>query len=452
MERLTSIATFNSGEAMGIASGIERVGCILFSSMRKRFFRVACSAWFIALVALVLRLTYFLYMAHLIPNVVLAAVPFQNEVGNVASALAQGQGFCCVFRQPTGPTAWLAPVYPLLVAGIFKIFGIFTLRSFYAAVSLNCIFSALAAIPLFHVGKRLGGLTIAALAGWVWAIFPSGIILPFEWIWDTSLSVLLAAVILWSTLKLKDSSRPREYAFYGVLWGVTLLTNPAIGAVLPFLLGWLLYQQRGNRALQLRLALISLGAIVLLCLPWTARNYVQFHRFIPLRSNFPFEFWSGNNEIFDEHSRAVNRITRYEQAHLYAEHGENAFLDDKLHKALNFVRSRPALFVQLIGRRVVATWLGTESPFNDFADTDSKLARFLIVWNAATLLLIVWGLMRLYKHQVVYFIPIASFPVLFPLTFYVAHTTLRHRHPCDPILALLVAVAVAGAQTRDHPN
>ena len=159
---------------------------MLSSSMRERAFRLTSSVWLIALVALLLRVAYFCTMAHLIPAAVLAAVPFQNEVGNVSSALAQGQGFCCLFRQSTGPTAWLAPVYPLLVASIFKLFGIFTLRSFYAAVSLNCLFSSLATMPLFYAGKRIGGLTIAAVAGWIWAIFPSGVILPFEWIWDTS--------------------------------------------------------------------------------------------------------------------------------------------------------------------------------------------------------------------------------------------------------------------------
>jgi Dolichyl-phosphate-mannose-protein mannosyltransferase len=417
--------------------------------MRERVIYLAKSAWFIAIVALVLRMAYFLYMTHLIPHIVLATVPFQNEVGNVASSLARGQGFCCLFRQPTGPTAWLAPIYPLLVACIFKIFGIFTLRSFEAAVVLNCIFSSLATIPLFHAGKRIGGLTIGILAGWIWAIFPSGIILPFEWIWDTSVSVLLAAGILWVTLELKDSRRSRDYALYGLLWGMSLLTNSALGALLPFLFGWVLYQHRGDRNLQLRACSLALGVMILVCLPWTTRNYVQFHRLIPLRSNFPFEFWSGNNEIFDEHSREINRITRYEQIHLYARLGENAFLDDKMRKAANFVVTHPGLYAQLFGRRIVATWLGTESPWQDFRHADSFLARFLIGWNVAALIGIIAGLLRLYKRKRVYFVPVAAFPVIFPLTFYIAHTTLRHRHPCDPILSLLIALAIMGTQGRN---
>jgi len=416
--------------------------------MRERAIRLVSSAWFIALVAMLLRLAYVRFMAHQVAAEVLAIVPFQNEVGNVASALAQGKGFCCLFRQPTGPTAWLAPLYPLLVAGIFKVSGIFSLRSFYAAVVLNCLFSSLATIPLFHAGKRTAGTATATLAGWIWAFFPSGIILPFAWIWDTSLSVFFAAALLWSTLELEDSVLPRSFGLYGLLWGLALLTNPALGALLPFLIGWLLYQHRSNRPLQLHLGLTTLALVMLTCLPWAARNYVQFHRLIPLRSNFAYEFWSGNNEIFDEHSRAVNRITRYEQIRLYAQLGETEFLNEKRQDVLEFVKSHTALYLQLTGNRIVATWIGSESPWRDFQRTDSRLAQYLLVWNSLALLGIVCGLVRLHVERGEYFFPIASFPFFFPITFYIAHTSLRHRHPCDPVLALLIAISILGARIR----
>jgi hypothetical protein len=421
---------------------------MLLTSLRDQVIRLLKSAWFIALVAMVLRTAFLLYKAYLIPREVLATVPFQNELGNVASALAQGNGFCCLFRQPTGPTAWLAPVYPVIVAFIFKLLGVFTLRSFYAAVLLNCVFSSLACFPVFYAGKRIGGMVSAALASWLWAIFPSGIILPFEWIWDTSLSALLAPALLWATLEVADSSRSRDYVLYGLLWGVSLLTNPALGSLLPFLLGWVLYRHHGSGTRQAHLGLVPIAMILLTCLPWTIRNYAQFHRFIPLRSNFPFEFWSGNNEIFDEHSREVNRITRYEQTHLYARLGENAFMDDKWEKARAFVLAHPALYAQLSGRRIVATWLGTESPWRDFWRTDSPLARFLLFWNALTVLGTAIGLASAYLHRRIYLVSLAAFPLVFPVTFYIAHTSLRHRHPCDPILALLMALAITGAGIR----
>jgi hypothetical protein len=72
--------------------------------------RLATSIIFIFLVALGLRIAFLVYEAHVIPANVLAYVPFEQEVGSVAKALAEGQGYCCLFRQQTGPTAWLVPV------------------------------------------------------------------------------------------------------------------------------------------------------------------------------------------------------------------------------------------------------------------------------------------------------------------------------------------------------
>jgi hypothetical protein len=415
---------------------------ILFSIVLSRIRRLATSIPFIFVVAWGLRVAFLVYEAQVIPANVLAYVPFEQEVGSVAKALAEGQGFCCLFRQPTGPTAWLVPVYPVLLAGIFKLFGVFTLASFYAAALLNCIFSALACFPIFSVGKRVSVLPAAAGAAWLWAIFPSGILMPTEWIWDTSLSALLAATLLWATLHLAESSRTRDFVGYGALWGLSLLTNPALGALFPFQFGWIAYRHRSQGSLRAGRFALVVAILVAICLPWTVRNTVQFHRLIPLRSNLPFELWMGNNEIYDEHSRAVNRITRFEQVRRYTQLGESAFLDEKWQKARQFIRTHPALTVHLLGRRIVATWLGTESPQRDFLHPGSLLVAFIFACNVFVLLGVVAALARLLILRNAFFIPIAAYPVVFPVVYYLTQTSLRLRHPGDPVLALMVVLAL----------
>ena len=39
--------------------------------------------------------------------------------------------------------------------------------------------------------------------------------------------------------------------------------------------------------------------------------------------------------------------------------------------------------------------------------------------------------------------PLAVFPVIFPCLYYITHADLRYRHPIDPVLCLLTAIAVA---------
>jgi hypothetical protein len=433
--------------------------------------KAATSLALIVMVAIGVRVTFAWDQARKISPGVLGIVPFQQETGNIAYALAQGKGFSNVFRTETGPTAWLAPVYPLLVAAMFKVFGTFTARAFFAAVFLNILFSAAACVPIFFTGKRLGGLGVAAGAAWLWALFPSAVMMPFEWIWDTSLSALLAALILWATLELTESERWLDWGVYGLLWGLALMTNPALGVLLPFLLGWVVLRGRGESSWRCKRAALAAGAAILCCLPWTIRNYVAFHRFIPLRSNLPFELWLGNNDIFDEHARNGRKsITRTEEARRYTQLGETAYMAEKWQLARAFIWSHQGLELRLMGRKFVGFWTGTESPVRNFRETDSSLIRGILLSSFLTAIGALFGVIVLcgerkkiaqrrrerrggaeeksgteekagMRREFVW--PLAVFPLIFPCLYYLTHADLRYRHPIDPIVLLLTAIIVA---------
>src|SRR5215469_7947647 len=184
--------------------------------------RALTSLVLIVVVAFGLRLGYAWDQTANIPREGIGRLPFQTETGHIAYSLATGKGFGSPFQRDSGPTAWLAPVYPLLVAGIFKTFGLYTRTSFFVAVFLNILFSSATCVPIFYAGKRVAGLGAGAGAAWLWALFPNAILIPFEWIWDTSLAALLAAIILWATIELPESGRSRDWVGYGLLWGLAL--------------------------------------------------------------------------------------------------------------------------------------------------------------------------------------------------------------------------------------
>jgi hypothetical protein len=269
--------------------------------MKRRFLRVATSLSLIVLVAIGARLAYGWNEVRQAPRYPYT-LQFAQETGSIAHSLAVGKGYSSPYGAESGPTAWLTPVYPLLIAGIFRIFGVESLRSFFASVFMNMIFSAATCIPIFYAGKRIAGRGVAVGAAWAWALFPNAIILPFEWVWDTSLTALLVATLLWATLRLAESQRWRDWCAYGLLWGFLLMVNPAPGVLLPFWLAWLAYrsyQARGPardatpklpagehsvREYLVRPAL-SAAIVFLCCVPWTVRNYLVFHEFVPLRSD-----------------------------------------------------------------------------------------------------------------------------------------------------------------------
>jgi len=412
--------------------------------MKRGLLKAATSLALILLIALGARVAYAWNQERQMRAELVGLVPFLNETGNIAFSLAKGHGFSSPYWQETGPTAWLTPVYPALVAALFKVFGIHTPHSFFAIVFLNVLFSTATCVPLFYIGKRVGGLGVASGAAWLWAIFPNAILIPYQWVWDTSLAALLMATILWATLKLAGTQSVRAWCGYGLLWGFALMTNPSLGSLLPVLLGWAAYRAcTQTRSGLMRLALAG-GIAVLCCVPWTVRNYLAFHRFIPLRSNLPFELWLGNNEQFDEQSQVVPPSNpELAEIRNYIHMGETAFMQDKWRKATGFMRAHPRLEIALFARRFVATWTGVEKPIESFRDTDSPLVRVVIISNALAALGALCGLLALLRSRNIYAFPLAAVPIVYPLIYYVTHTSLRYRHPIDPVLLLLVAIAFA---------
>lgn len=420
--------------------------------MTSRLRRAATSLLLILAVALGLRLFYLSYEVRATPRLALQAVPFLYEPGDIAYSLATGKGFSSPFRADTGPTAWTTPVYPLLVAGVFEIFGTFTFPALLAAVSLNILFSTLTCVPIFYSGRRIGGPGLAAGAAWLWAVFPNAVIIPFQWIWDTSLSGLLAAAILWATLAVADSPRIRDWCLYGLLWGTALMTNATLLAGLPFLLGWMAFRRyRQADARWLGKTALSFSTIILCCLPWTLRNAVVFHSFIPLRSPLWLQMWLGNNDQYrDAFPGWLHPIDSIPERTKYVRMGEVAYMEEKQRETLAWMKAHPARAAELFKQRFVATWLGTPHPWRDFRRDPSLLIRTVFVSNFLAAIGALAGAIRFYANRALrpYAVPVTALPILFPIAFYLSQALLRYRYPIDPIVLLLVAGAADGLLAR----
>ena len=158
--------------------------------MNRQIQKIAGNLPTIIAVSFIARITFAIDQVRLLPPNLVGLVPFLNETGNIAFSLAKGHGFSSPWWQETGATAWLTPVYPWIVSVVYRIFGIHTPHAFYAVVLLNIIFSAATCLPIYLIGKRVGSLGVGLSAAWLWAIFPNAIVIPYEWVWDTSLSAV----------------------------------------------------------------------------------------------------------------------------------------------------------------------------------------------------------------------------------------------------------------------
>src|SRR3984885_11949996 len=265
--------------------------------------------------------------------------------GLIARSIASGHGFGSPFAD-TGSSALLPPVYAYVLAGVFKIFGIYTKVSIIAAACFNGLISALTCVPVFFIARKCFGDRAGLWSAWGWAFSPYGIYFSADWLWSTCLFTLLLALVFWYALELGSSTRLLTWTGFGLLSGFAALTEPVILSVLPALVGVGCYQlyQRGQR--WFLTGLVSMLAVGAALSPWIVRNYQIFHQFIPVRAGFGLELYLGNSGS-SEHwaNRTVHPNHNDAELAEYVQTGETAYMAHKRQQALDFIQAHPGWFV-----------------------------------------------------------------------------------------------------------
>jgi len=410
--------------------------------MARAFKRILCSPALIIGVAFAARLVLlWKFTAAPIRNV----VPFGYELGRVARAIAAGNGFSSPLRMvDTGPTAWFTPIYPYFVAAIFKIWGIYSFHSKIVVRVLNCAFVSLAIIPIQNIARRTFGEGVGVAAAWIWVFLPTSLFFPVIWDWDTSLTALVFGLIFWATLALRENQTLLSWAGYGALWVFGALINPSIVSVFPFLLGWLAWESRKNSGPWKKLCAAALLVFVVGLVPWTVRNYRVFGRFIVFRSNFGLELWLGNNpSVPDTWSPWLHPNDSLEEAQKYKRMGEIAFMAEKQHEAIAFMRTHPADTLHFVFRRFINNWLAiTDNPADAWSSSPLYLKAFIVI-NFLSSLFTLIGALFAYRSKPADAPPYLMVLLVFPLIFYLTHSSLRYRFPMDPIMMVLAAYGAA---------
>ncbi len=414
--------------------------------------RLWARPWFIFLVAFGLRLAVVPFLVGDRLNPAHDHWVFGWETGRIARSLAAGHGFGSPFLDWTGPTAWMGPIYPGLVAGVFKVFGIYSKASAWVILSLNCLFAALTCFPLSSIARAAFGHRTAFAAAWAWAIFPYSFDFAAGQVWATALNTLLFTSVVVATIALERKLSPISWAAWGIAWALAGLTEPSLLAGLPVAGIWLLYRLRHRGAPLIffwRLALAAL-AFVLLVSPWFLRNERVFGRFIPFRDNFWLVFYQGNTwDTFDLYPDWANPPHNPAEMAEYARVGEIAYVAEKKEQAVAEVRQHPARFAWTTLRRIIFTWTGywNLSPayrrIEPMALPNVFMATVLSVLAAR-------GLILFFRRVPRFAVLFGWLLLAFPLVYYITHPSPAYRHPVDPLLVLLSALTfTTRGETRE---
>ncbi|MGD0987437.1 MAG: glycosyltransferase family 39 protein [Candidatus Sulfotelmatobacter sp.] len=358
---------------------------------------------------------------------------FGWEMGRVARSIALGQGFSNPYDANTGPTAWEPPLYPYLMAGVFKLFGVYTYASAWALLTINSLFASLTTIPLFLIALRTFDERVARWSAYGWALNPYIWYWSIHWIWDTTLTPLLLTLIFLIALELEEWRGFWGWAIFGILWGVGALANPSMLAFLPFCGLWIWRQRFKNGLPALTGVALSSVVFFLVLSPWLIRNYEVFGRFVFIRDDFGLQFRLGNSK------GAEGMLMAYLQPNLntlelekFQRMGELAYGAECKRLAFGWIRENPRQFAIVSLRRFFYYWNGVPKPTDSVALWDFRNSLFL-AWSV----LGIWGAGRAVRQKVRGAWLFAGLLLTYPTTYYFVFPHARYRHPIEPELTIL---------------
>ncbi len=377
---------------------------------------------------------------------------FGWEMGRIARSLATGHGFADPFNGHTGPTAWTPPLYPLLLALVFKVFGVYTRSSAWVILAINSVFGALTVPAVYELARRIFARDpdtekIALWSGWLWALYPAALQFDVRWVWDMALTACLFAWVLVLALRLRDAATTQRWLAFGLLWGAIALSNSSLLLFLPFAIGWIAWPSPRT---YLRGATLALVCTFVLMAPWIARNWLAFRAFVPMRSNFGAELYQSADPLNEGYPIVASLAVAQNdpQLLLYGQLGELAYSREQGARAVALIREHRGTFAANILKRVWFFWVSVPHPTGGTAaGLVNETAREM---SYAFISLSGLGGLALALRRRIPGASLALFAVAtLPLLYYVVTVQARFRHPLEPLLCVFAVYLFRNAE-RNH--
>jgi 4-amino-4-deoxy-L-arabinose transferase-like glycosyltransferase len=181
-----------------------------------------------------------------------------------------------------GPTAYRPPLFPGLLAILYKIVGTGSAHTRWEwARMLEAVLGVIVVLLVFAIAQRIFATRVALVAAAVTAVYPP-LITANSSLLSESVFIPCVLASVWAALVYRDRRQLRWAVASGVLLGLSALTRGnGLELIIPiWFLVWVQRPRWSWAALKPLAALTA--ALVVTVTPWTIRNFAQFHQFVPL--------------------------------------------------------------------------------------------------------------------------------------------------------------------------
>jgi hypothetical protein len=375
------------------------------------------------------------------------------------------------------PTAHWSYLYTLYLALVYGIFGS---KPVVARLIQAIIAGVLHPWLSWRIGKRVFGPVTGLVSAGLSALY----IYFFYYAGGLITETYYIIGILWSidiafrlVVQAKESERTgitgvfswRLWVELGIAIGVTILLRQVILLFLPFLFLWIWWNSTAsstgsheNPRLLDRFRWTNLKGfvgsgliVILMIIPFTIRNYLAFHTFVPVNTNSGFAFFWGNHPIYGTHfvgllpSGTQGYYDLIPKALLPLNEAE---LDKALlKKGIEFVVGDPVRFVLLSISRSVEFFKFWPSPYSSLVSNISRVGSFGVA--LPFMLYGLWASIRLVwkskdGEQRSEIILLYLFICVYTAVHLVSWALIRYRLPVDAVLLIFAAYGLVDLGKR----
>jgi 4-amino-4-deoxy-L-arabinose transferase-like glycosyltransferase len=240
------------------------------------------------------------------------------------------------------PDAFRVPLYPIFIAGVYKLFG----ESLMAVRLMQAVLATCTVLLTFPLARRIVPTRAALGAAFIVAIYPALVLYSGYLMAETLFSFLLVlTLVLWLQPGIWSALAA------GIALGAATLTRSVglaliAGILLSELWRVAIRRQAIERAANARVAAVAVGVAVVIA-PWVHRNYEMYHRFLPTDTSAGFNVLIGNYAGATGRHPGIEAVQAAAQQYWSAARNDFERSEVGMQVGRTFVREHPTRAVRL---------------------------------------------------------------------------------------------------------
>lgn len=332
------------------------------------------------------------------------------------------------------------PLYCFLVMLVYLISN----HSGQAVIFFQILIYSALSVVIFEIGKNVFDRKTGIIASLLFIFHPAILFYVLKNEHPLILDAFMFAVSLLCIFKLYDSPTSfKKSMICGMVLGLSSLTRGTAVILIPIFIIWIMISFKVSFKKRLSSALLIALFSMLIISPWTLRNYIVHHKFIPIGAASEESLWRGNNPHASGSSYDIyGRTVLYDLSSkdfLNSVYAADEISQKEIFKkaAFDFIKNNPGKTAELFIKKLYYFWWFAPQSGTTYPHLFKTAYQVYYVLLLTLAFLGLWAIRKKQKMDKLYLLIGVLLSIsVFQSLFYVE---CRHRWGIEPILLIFAA-------------